>query len=62
MSEPEVLIFPNADALAKAAARLIVDLANAADRDRFFTVLEKATATLETNLGTKFNATTLGQL
>jgi len=30
MSEPEVLIFPNADALAKAAARRIVDLANAA--------------------------------
>ena len=39
-----------------------LDLSNAANRAQIFTILETAIGNLETNQGTKFNATTLTQL
>jgi len=39
-----------------------LDISNAADRARLFSVLEFAIGNLESNLGVKFNATTLTQL
>ncbi len=40
----------------------VLDLCNAAERAKIFSVLENATANLETSLGIKFNATTTSQL
>jgi hypothetical protein len=39
-----------------------LDLSNASDRARIFSLLEHAIGNLETNLGTSFNATTHSQL
>lgn len=40
----------------------VLDLSNASDRAKIFSILENATSNLETSLGVKFNATTTTQL
>ncbi|AMO94834.1 carbohydrate binding domain protein [Collimonas fungivorans] len=54
--------FNGALATAGVAAGATLDLSNGANRAQIFSVLEKAIGNLETNLNTKFNATTSAQL
>ncbi len=56
------LAFDTALTQAGVSKNATLDLSNAAGRAQIFSILEKAIGTLETNLGTKFNATTASQL